>query len=273
MNVYGSSCCGAMETNPTSIQEVVCSIPGLTQWVGDLALPWAVVQITDVARIPHYCGCGIRPVTVAPIWPLAWKLPCSTGAALKRQNKVYEVHWGQRFPLTPAPKALASPHAQELEGTSPGGGGLHLSSPPCHFFLEYNIFIVILAMCEDKNCFLLLRFLWGWILFMLVEETQGFWVMCWLKARLWPGWSRPCHGCPDAWVIGLSALMEQCQHEALLLQLSTGCVENKSFLIEVYLIYNVVLVSSVQRSDLDTYVYTHIHTYHIYIYAYIYMYI
>ena len=36
---YGSSHCGAVETNLTSVHEVAGSIPGLVQWVGDPALP------------------------------------------------------------------------------------------------------------------------------------------------------------------------------------------------------------------------------------------
>ena len=36
---FGSSCCGSVETNVTSIHEDVGSVPGLDQWVKDLALP------------------------------------------------------------------------------------------------------------------------------------------------------------------------------------------------------------------------------------------
>ena len=42
-----------------SVCEDVGLIPALTQWVKDLALLQPAVQVTDVAQIPHCCGCGI----------------------------------------------------------------------------------------------------------------------------------------------------------------------------------------------------------------------
>ena len=39
LHSIGSSYCGSVEANPTSIHEDAGLIPGFTQWVGDPALP------------------------------------------------------------------------------------------------------------------------------------------------------------------------------------------------------------------------------------------
>ena len=45
--------------DPTSVHENGGLIPGLSQWVKDLAMLQAMVYITDVAWIWYCCVCGI----------------------------------------------------------------------------------------------------------------------------------------------------------------------------------------------------------------------
>ena len=57
-------------TNPTSNHEFAGLIPGLPQWVKDLAFLWL------------WC----RPAATALMRPLAWHPPYAVGVALKRQT-------------------------------------------------------------------------------------------------------------------------------------------------------------------------------------------
>ena len=58
-SVFWRSHRGSVVNKSDYIHEDVGSIPGLTQWVKDPALPGAVVQVTDADQIPHCCGCGV----------------------------------------------------------------------------------------------------------------------------------------------------------------------------------------------------------------------
>ena len=71
----------------TRIYEDVGLIPGLTQWVKDQVLPWALVQFADMAWICRCCWLWCGSTAVALIWPLALELSYAVGAALKRKKK------------------------------------------------------------------------------------------------------------------------------------------------------------------------------------------
>ena len=70
-NVTGVPVVAQQVKNLTSIKEGMGQIPGLAQWIKDLALCQTVAQVADAASIG----------------PLAWKLPHATGVALKEKKK------------------------------------------------------------------------------------------------------------------------------------------------------------------------------------------
>jgi len=100
----------------TSLYEEKGSLPGLNQWVKDLALPKALALSggcgSDLALPWLWC----RLAAAAPIRLLAFKLPYAMGATLKRQKRGGECRIGRKncstrtshlFPLSFSHKSLA----------------------------------------------------------------------------------------------------------------------------------------------------------------------
>ena len=89
--IIGSSLCGSAVMSPTDIHEDEGLIPGLTQWVKDLALLWAVVYIADAAQRWAFLWLWCRPAAAVPIQPLTWELPYTVGSGLKRKRKKHKI--------------------------------------------------------------------------------------------------------------------------------------------------------------------------------------
>ena len=80
----GSSHCGSVETNQTSIHKDAGLIPGPTQRVKDLACGVGRGRGSDPPLLWLWC----RPAAVAPIRPLAWELPYAPPVALKKNKNL-----------------------------------------------------------------------------------------------------------------------------------------------------------------------------------------
>ena len=76
--------------NLTRNHEVSNLIPGLAQWVKDLALPQAAALVLVVAWIQCRLSCSIDQSCSSNL-TLAWKLPHAAGEALKKKEKKSQV--------------------------------------------------------------------------------------------------------------------------------------------------------------------------------------
>ena len=84
---WGSSHCGAMKTNLTSINEDVGSIPDLAQWVKDPAVAVSCSVGHRLDLDPMLLWLWHRLAAVALIRPLAWEPPYAMGGDLKRKKR------------------------------------------------------------------------------------------------------------------------------------------------------------------------------------------
>ena len=82
-----SAHCGSAVTNPTRIHEDSGLIPNLTQCVKGSSMAESCGVSHRLSSDPAWLWLWGRLAAIAPIRSLAWKLPYTAGAALKRQIK------------------------------------------------------------------------------------------------------------------------------------------------------------------------------------------
>ena len=80
----GSSVRGSVVNKLTRIHEVVGSIPGLAQWVGEFGIAVSCGVGRRHGWDPALLWLWCRPAAVVPIGPLAWEPPYATSTTLKK---------------------------------------------------------------------------------------------------------------------------------------------------------------------------------------------
>ena len=128
------------------ICEDECLIPGLAQWVKDMALPWL--------------WCRLAAVTL--IGPLVWEPPYAAGAALKTKKKRV-ANWSPFFfthSFLNTLQACFRPPLSAKTCISAGQFSVSLSVPPSAFdTLDYSFFTLFLPLLP--GCHLLLILSWS----------------------------------------------------------------------------------------------------------------
>ena len=77
-------------------------LSGLAQGVKDPAMPRAVMQVEDVARIPHCCGCGVgqQPqLTFDPSLGTSICYRCGPNMQNNNNNNELTINLRNRWPL------------------------------------------------------------------------------------------------------------------------------------------------------------------------------
>ena len=146
----GSSHRGATKTNPTRNHEFAGSIPGLTRWIKDPVLPWAVIDHRRGSD-PTLLWLWSRMAAAALIRPLAWEPSYAVGTALKTKKNF------KKILLRVRKICLFRVNAADLEA---GYTGYLLFFFFTCFWVTESFFTFIAYSCFLYVCFWVLRGFW-----------------------------------------------------------------------------------------------------------------